>query len=493
MKIKYFLLTYRAYIFFLCMLFILIFSSIREARAEELNDIEPNHRYLYANVRATGSYSWLDMINGESSVEYDDVAYYTSPALTRAGIAGSNYTLYRTAIGFDLSEVPEGAYITSAKIYAPYSFQNSTVNSKTALFAFTPLSSGNSAYSDFGSTILSSEFLVYPGVGYENDEFYELNEDGIEYLQSEFENASTSVKIGVRISFDYENITPNTSEAFHGISYPATMDITYTMTAPTPTPNLTLTYPQPASQNTILINKPISLYTLNINGTCTTNGSDMIYVHTQANSYIPDVDDFTSSNIDCTSNTWSTTLSDLDLDINYITVWSKDFLIEERDPEYFYDYINTEVYLYANMSYDPAAFPTTSPTSTLDSPWIATGLDTLPLIGSYIERLFNHIITRFPWGYVNDLWDIWKDADPSSQSTLGFEVELGTDVGVNATSTLDFVLLPHIAGSNPWYDNPYEDKLNSIEAKVTPWIWVGWGWVYLGVIYRIFRKKINHQ
>jgi hypothetical protein len=124
------------------------------------------------------------------------------------------------------------------------------------------------------------------------------------------------------------------------------------------------------------------------------------------------------------------------------------------------------------------------------SAWLKVfNFKSLPIIGEYIERIWNHLKSRFPWGYLDQIWTLWRDSSASGQDSLGFDVELGNDVGLTTTSTLSITLLPDIQNGSPWYGSAYASKFNAIESKVTPWIWIGWGWIYLRIIYNLFKKK----
>lgn len=248
--------------------------------------------------------------------------------------------------------------------------------------------------------------------------------------------------------------------------------------------------PPPYSSTKYLLDKPISLYTVPANGTCKTNGQDRIFIWAEESTYIPNEDDFIDQGIDCNNNTWSTSISGLDLELNTLTFWARDFYDSSSTPTYGYDYLDTEVYLYQNMTFDPGYFSTTTPTTTLASPWLTFDLSKLPVIGSFFDRLWAYIKSRFPWGYIDLIWTIWKEADPSEITSFSLYFDITPEMGVTSTSTLALPILTNINSSSPWNGNIYASNFEKIEDKVTPWIWVGWGCFYLGIIYKIFRKKI---
>jgi len=338
------------------------------AHAEELNDIGANHEWIFVNVRSIGSYTWEQVLDFEAGTQYYDGNFVT-PAHARASyITGlNNFILERFAFSFDMSELPEGAYITGAKIYTPDEYGGSSSNQsfKVGLFPFIPLSTGNSAYSDFGSTLLSTEYTITLGTPSANTEYYELNEDGIEYLQNEFENSSTTVKLGIRNSFDYERFTPNSGqEYFAGLSDPTTIDITYTMEEPEPVRPVTITNPSPyQSQETIIVNSQTQVET--ISGTCSADGEYNILVSWRQTNFIPTTEDFDDdvvggqTAINCESGIWSYDYPLVNWwypdgsGVHNITVFSNEFIIEERDFVNGFDSAFVSFTAQNIMSFDP--------------------------------------------------------------------------------------------------------------------------------------------
>lgn len=259
---------------------------------------------------------------------------------------------------------------------------------------------------------------------------------------------------------------------------------------------ITLIYPVPTMSQVVNIDKPISLYTLFTNGTCKINGEDRIFVRAGPSSYVPTSTDFTTQGIDCINYEWSTSLSNLSLGLNDLNFWARDFLDSSSTPIYNYDYIDSQVYLDQIMSFNPSYFSTsTVPTSTLNSLWLDLGSTTLfsriPLIGHYLQDIWDHIKSRFPWGYLDEIWSLWRDATPSNAYSYSLWFDITPEMGAPATTTLALPIISNMDSSSPWNGSIYSSKFNSYEAKLTPWIWFGWGLFYLNVIISIFRKKIN--
>jgi hypothetical protein len=249
--------------------------------------------------------------------------------------------------------------------------------------------------------------------------------------------------------------------------------------------------PPPNSQTQVLIDSPIEFYSLPMNGTCSTNGSDQIYIDIYARSYTPTSTDFLLQNIDCTDHIWSANIGFETEGLHTLTVWAKDFVNNTTTPIYNFDYVSTEIFLYTNMSFNPDYWASTTPTTTPDSPWFNIEFDNIPIIGGYIKQMFNHIKSRFPWGYLDVLWTLWKNADASTATNIGFNFNITPEMGVSTTSTVSFPLLTAVNATSP--DSTYTGTLNSIENKVKPWIWFAWGAFYIQVAYRIFRRKLNNN
>jgi len=175
------------------------------------------------------------------------------------------------------------------------------------------------------------------------------------------------------------------------------------------TPPITLLYPVPYSSQEIIIDTPISFYTLDVNGLCQTNGEDRIYIHSASTSYVPTSTDFTTQGIDCVNHAWSKTITGLTEGENNLVFWARDFIDEAYTPVYTVDYVDTQVFLYAVMTFDPGQWTTTT-TSTLD-------VSDVPFIGENLQRIIDSLSNKIPIGYFNQIYDLWQNATTTATST----------------------------------------------------------------------------
>lgn len=247
------------------------------------------------------------------------------------------------------------------------------------------------------------------------------------------------------------------------------------------TPNITLTYPVPFSASQILIDSPIEYYDLEVYGTCKTNGSDRIYVHTEASSYVPTSTDFTSQGIDCADNVWSASIAGLNEGLNDLTFWSYDFISNGYSPVYQYDYVDTQVLLYANQSFDPG-FYTTTTTSTIDA-------TELPFIGGNLDFITDTFLNKIPIGY---FWQVYQLYDTA------------TTTGTSTAISIDFSFgnkFPALAGLQ-WNIVDLADPYNGLSATTTAQLenvvdWINYvlymiaAWWFLDWIIKAYTKFVN--
>jgi len=470
---------------------VLIFGAYNEARAETYN-INPTNQWNYTNNSGLSN-SWSYIINNLVTPSWDDNLDYLRTSGRYDNYYGNQQFIQRAVAEFDLSEIPVGATIYSAKLKwtdhtsSLQSYATTTLN----LFEFNKVYNSSNDFLSFGNTALSGGSTFIKDVTSYGALELVLNNNGIIYLNDRFNNASTTTYLGARLDYDYFDIRPPAYDSGNAIRLNGISLEIDTTAGESSTKPITLIYPLANSSQSVQINQPISTYTLfRLNGTCAVSGEDRVYVHNLPNSYTPDSDDFNDQGIDCINGQWSYYDVSITDGLNYYTIFSRDFIDESRSPVYNYDYVSTEVNFYVIMSFAPTTPTTSLPTTTLDSLWLTPDLSGLPLIGNLFTQVWDHIRTRFPWGYLDQIWAVWKSTSASSQDSLGFELVLDPDITGNATTTVSFPLTT-ISDNSPWGSSAYRDKLDKIEAKVEPWIWIMWSWFYLKIIIQVFKKKIH--
>lgn len=266
----------------------------------------------YYGTSTTPSVPWTNLVNSTTGNKETNSAYMYFRAHNDDYYLYYRY-IFRPVLKFNLSSIPTGSIIYSAKLKTlanttQAAYNHNSATSTDNFFEFNPTYGDSRDYASFGNVLLTNgrEWVNTQIPGPSAGEFI-FNSNGLMYLNDKFNNSSTTVWLGGKISYDNLNETPPANSNPSGRNYPAgtTLEI-ITNTEGDP---ITITTPSPYQSH-----EPILLGAINqtyrISGTCRFNGTKTVLISWKQSSLIPTQDDFNNAgnggnySVNCNNNYW---------------------------------------------------------------------------------------------------------------------------------------------------------------------------------------------
>jgi len=442
--------------------------------------------------------SWYDMVAPQTVASS---SASTTPSINSTAL-GSTWNTSRAGLKFLIpshSSLPLTSVIFTPKVYL-YDNNNTTSTIVFNAWYYDDTKTLNENFGLFGNQEFSPRLSL--GIGHYAGYFEEAktaNSLGLNFVKNSISDYSTTtiLYLGLRTGYDFDIIDP--LDPYSNNFNVSLNDFTLTLNFGTTTP-ITLTYPSPyQNYNPILINQ--ANQTELIYGTCIGSGTQEVLISTLPYSFIPTNSSFTSPitgtySVACVNNAWHFLLP-IKEGRNSITVWSRDFLNNSRDPIFNEDYIVSS--LTGQLIISLAPVTTSSPsisglwsTSTIDlSNFLASPLSDIPFIGEYLQTIYSSILNKIPLGYFLQVVDIWNKADPNS---------------LNSTFTIDFSFdnkFPELSGLE-WeivdFNDPFKNMSEATETTMNDVItWVNYvvyvlaSWWFIDWIIRALKNFINRR
>lgn len=430
--------------------------------------------FFLVNNKAQASGTYTD----QSQLSYTDTTTITNStpvAVIQTFTSGTDHLDGMWLKGYGTKEVSLQGVLCQGKITATTTFD-------TNIFP-TPCADGHIKKEDIGweefdiPGSLADFYLDFNHVVNEGSEYYVIMSHNSSGATDYFAYDSDSDSYTAGAGYKVVSRSPSTSPTLLGDLY----FYTRTDEEPPPTTAIELEYPVPFSSQQIIIDSPISFYELDAYGRCKTNGNDRIFVFFESYSYTPTTSDFVSQGIECIDHEWSATLTGLSEGTTDLTFWAYDFIDASSTPVYGYDYVPSQIYLYAVQSFDLDQWTTTT-TSTID-------LTVVPFIGEQLQSIQDSLLSKIPIGYFWQIYQLWENATTAGQTTT-ISIDFSFDNEFPTLSGLEWEIVD-LADPFSGLSASTTAQLEDVVDFINYVLYFFAGWWFLNWVIDTYKKFIN--